>query len=381
MIRTGDNTVLGQIANLTQGEKKRPSPLSQEIDRFVNIIFTLALTSAIVFFVVSLKGPNGSVTFALTFSIGVLVAWVPQGLPVIVILLLSIAAKRMATRQVLVKDLRAVETLGAITLLATDKTGTLTRNQMTVTNFWTSMRLSSASNDPHQLSPEEAPFDLEISGVSEILHISSMCSRARFDRLDVTMDKRTISGDATESGLLRFSSQKLSDIDEVNYIMIITKRKLSEKYHKVMEIPFNSDNKWHLTIHKKPSQNGALTLFMKGAPERVLKVCTHILIEGQSVLMTDEHKMGFQKSYEYMAGKGHRVLAFAQKLLGSEFPEDFVFDKEKKNYPSSELCFVGLASLEDPPKHGVREAIGHCREAGVKVMMVTGGINYLSLIN
>lgn len=206
---------MGQIANLTQGEKKRPSPLSQEIDRFVNIIFTLALTSAIIFFVVSLKGPNGTVTFALTFSIGVLVAWVPQGLPVIVILLLSIAAKRMATRQVLVKDLRAVETLGAITLLATDKTGTLTRNQMTVTNFWSSMRLSSASNDPNQLSPEEAPFDIEISGVSEILHISSMCSRARFDRLDVAVDKRTISGDATESGLLRFSSVKLSDIDEV----------------------------------------------------------------------------------------------------------------------------------------------------------------------
>jgi len=165
---------------------------------------------------VAFKGqPDGDVTFALTFSIGVLVAWVPQGLPVIVILLLSIAAKRMASRQVLVKDLRAVETLGAITLLATDKTGTLTRNQMTVTNFWSSMRLSSASNDPNQLSPEEAPFDLTICGVSEILHISAMCSRARFDRLDITVDKRSISGDATESGLLRFSSQKLTDIDEV----------------------------------------------------------------------------------------------------------------------------------------------------------------------
>jgi len=146
----------------------------------------------------------------------------------------------------------------------------------------------------------------------------------------------------------------------------------------VLEIPFNSDNKWHLTIHRKTTPHGNFTLFMKGAPERVLRVCSHILIDGQAVPMTDEHKMGFQKSYEYMAGKGHRVLAFSQMLLGSEFKEDYVFDKETKNYPTTGLCFVGLASLEDPPKHGVREAIGHCREAGVKVMMVTGGKRIIS---
>lgn len=128
-----------------------------------------------------------------------------------------------------------------------------------------------------------------------------------------------------------------------------------------------------MTIHKKQHKNGSLTLYMKGAPERVLKVCSHILIDGVAVPLTDDFKLGFQKSYEYMAGKGHRVLAFAQMLMGSQFGQDFVFDKENKNYPTTQLCFVGLASLEDPPKHGVREAIGHCREAGVKVMMVTGG--------
>lgn len=130
VIRTGDNTVLGQIANLTQGEAKAESPLSVEIGNFVKIISTCAISTAIIFFIVAvLKNPNPNasvrVSAALNFAIGVLVAWVPQGLPSTVSMLLTIAAKRMATKNVLVKDLQGVETLGAITLLATDKTGTL----------------------------------------------------------------------------------------------------------------------------------------------------------------------------------------------------------------------------------------------------------------
>ncbi|KAJ3080309.1 hypothetical protein HK102_003144, partial [Quaeritorhiza haematococci] len=361
VIRTGDQTVLGQIANLTQGEAKRRSPLSEEIERFVHIISAISISTAIIFFAISMN-KDRNLKNALNFAIGILVAWVPQGLPATVTMLLTFAAKRMAQKQVLVKDLQGVETLGAITLLATDKTGTLTRNQMTVTNMWTSLKLLSAAGLSQNLEENEKPFDMNISGVSEILHISSMCSRARFERTDIPIDQRPVIGDATESGLLRFAGQKLSNIDS-----------LLDLYPKAFEIPFNSDTKWHMTIHHKKHPNGSLTMFMKGAPERVLRICGSILVDGVEVPMTEEHRQGFQESYEYMAGKGHRVLAFAQKLLpGGEFPDDFVFDKEAKNYPTKDLCFVGLASLEDPPKHGVREAIGHCREAGIKVMMVTG---------
>lgn len=254
-------------------------------------------------------------------------------------MLLTIAAKRMATKQVLVKDLQGVETLGAITLLATDKTGTLTRNQMTVTNMWTSLRLLCADTNPGaQLAPEEQVLDMNISGVTEILHISSMCSRARFDNVQAPIAERTINGDATESGLFRFASQKFgADIDTVSYSLI----QFSDKFPKVFEIPFNSDTKWHMTIHEKQHANGFLTQFIKGAPERILKICSHILIDGELVAMTDEHKKAFTKSYEYMAGKGHRVLAFAQNLLpGSEFPKGFVFDKEKKNFPTVSFLLI-----------------------------------------
>ncbi|KAJ3381062.1 hypothetical protein HDU80_001935, partial [Chytriomyces hyalinus] len=361
VIRCGDNTVLGQIAGLTQSEHKSPSPMTTEINNFVATIGTVAITCMIVFFIIALV-KTGSVSFSLNFAIGVLVAWVPQGLPATVTMLLTIAAKRMATRQVLVKDLRGVETLGAITLLATDKTGTLTRNQMTATNFWCGLELYSTQVSSTNLPLGEIPFDLEGSGISEILHISALCSRARFDRTDIPIDQRVITGDATESGLFRFASQKLRDID-----------KLQDMYPKVFEIPFNSENKWAMAIHKKKHVGGPLTLLMKGAPERILRICTTIWKDSKAVPMTKEHQDEFTKSYEYMAGKGHRVLAFAQLLLpGGEYPEDFAFERDRKNYPSNGLTFVGLASLEDPPKHGVREAIGHCREAGIKIMMVTG---------
>ena len=142
-------------------------------------------------------------------------------------------------------------------------------------------------------------------------------------------------------------------------------------YPKVFEIPFNSDNKWHMTIHKKKHANGSLTLYIKGAPERVLKLCSTIFINNQNVPLNSEYRAKFENVYKLMASRGHRVLAFAQLLLsGDQYPEDFGFKKDPINYPNKDFSFVGVASLEDPPKHGVREAIGRCRTAGIRVMMV-----------
>jgi sodium/potassium-transporting ATPase subunit alpha len=249
--------------------------------------------------------------------------------------------------------------LGAITLLATDKTGTLTRNQMTVTYLWSCLSLHNAM-EKHSL---EKPIP-QLPGAEEIMHISTLNSRAKFDRIDVPVNQRQILGDATETGLVRFAGENLgAEFDAI-----------PDRFPKVFEIPFNSDNKWAMTIHKKQHDHGQLTLYVKGAPERVLKLCDHILSEdGKAVPLTESHNAQYQETYSFMAGQGHRVLAFAQVLLNQdEYPEDFKFDKSEKNYPMSGMTFVGLVSLEDPPKHGVREAIGKCRAAGIKVMMVTG---------
>ncbi|KAF9433482.1 hypothetical protein BGZ76_009404 [Entomortierella beljakovae] len=364
VIRTGDNTVLGQIAGLTAGEDSGKSPLTREIDDFVKIIASIAIATAIIFFLIGYfvvyrsKGSSG-ISSTLNFAIGVFVAWVPEGLPATVTMLLTIAAKRMATQNVLVKDLTGVETLGAITLLATDKTGTLTRNQMTVTNIWSSNNIYSAFRSA---ANEGSPFDASSPGIPEVLVIASLCSRAKFDRTDVPISERQVLGDATESGLTRFAAANISNFDDLN-----------DLYPKVFEVPFNSDNKWAMTIHHKEHTSGKFTLLIKGAPERILRLCNTILIDNQAVPLTAEHSKAYDNMYALMASKGHRVLALAQLLMPrSQYPDDHVFDKEKKNYPTTELCFVGLISLEDPPKHGVREAIGRCRSAGIRVMMVTG---------
>ncbi|KAF9361530.1 hypothetical protein BGX26_002035 [Mortierella sp. AD094] len=364
VIRTGDNTVLGQIAGLTAGEDSGKSPLTREIDDFVKIIASIAITTAIVFFLIgyfavySGQGSSG-ISSTLNFAIGVFVAWVPEGLPATVTMLLTIAAKRMATQNVLVKDLTGVETLGAITLLATDKTGTLTRNQMTVTNIWSSLNMYSAFRSA---ANSGKPFDASSPGIPEVLSIASLCSRAKFDRTDVPIAERQVLGDATESGLTRFAAANIANFDD-----------LSDLYPKVFEVPFNSENKWAMTIHDKEHATGKFTLLMKGAPERILRLCNTILINNEAVPLTEEHSKAYDEMYALMASKGHRVLAFAQMLLPrDQYPDNIVFEKEQKNYPTTNLCFVGLVSLEDPPKHGVREAIGRCRSAGIRVMMVTG---------
>jgi len=361
VIRTGDSTVLGQIANLTASEEKTTSPLSREIGNFVKIIATIAIVTGIVFFGIAFPVNNNKVSLAINFAIGIFVAWVPEGLPATVTMLLTIAAKRMASQNVLVKDLQGVETLGAITLLATDKTGTLTRNQMTTTNIWTCGELYEASD---RVGAEKDVAGVDKPGVIDILYISVLCSRAKFDRTDVPIKEREILGDATESGLVRYAAGRLDNFDN-----------LAAEYPKVFELPFNSETKWHMSIHKKPHANGSLTLYIKGAPERVLRLCNRILTgpDGECAELTAENRKSYDETYEHMASRGHRVLGFAEMLLpGDKYPEDFAFDKKAKNYPLGDFIFVGLASLQDPPKHGVREAIGRCRAAGIKVIMVTG---------
>ncbi|KAF7294583.1 Cation-ATPase-N domain-containing protein [Mycena indigotica] len=368
VVRTGDHTFIGQIASLTGGESGNESPLAVEMQLMASIALNLSSKSH----ALPLSSPSFSSLLGLqrrikakasqtvTFAVSILVAFVPEGLPSVVTLLLSIAAKRMAAQNVLVKDLQGVETLGSLTLLATDKTGTLTRNQMTVTNLWSGEKMYSAfqSNNDEDTT---AAFSLQASGMSELVDIAALNSRVKFDKTDVPFDQRQILGDATETGLTRFAGRYLSGgYDEHQ-----------KKFPKVFEVPFNSTNKWALVILNKPHADGNLTAYIKGAPERVLAKCSTYLKDGALFPITDDFRKSYDDAYNYMASRGHRVIACAQTLLpGSKFPVDHEFTRTE--FPETEYCFVGLVSLEDPPKHGVREAIGTLRLAGIKVMMVTG---------
>ncbi|KAG7086440.1 hypothetical protein E1B28_002394 [Marasmius oreades] len=365
--RTGDHTLIGQVAKLTSGEEGNEAPLAREIGRFVIQISAIAIIFAIVFFVVGITTVyKGRAAQTVTFAVSILVAFVPEGLPSVVTLLLSIAAKRMSEQGVLVKDLQGVETLGSLTMLATDKTGTLTRNMMTVTNLWNGNKMYSAFQSNND-EDDVAMFSMEAPGMQELVDIAALNSRVKFDRTDVPLDQRQILGDATETGLTRFAGRYLRAFDE--YV---------RRWKRVFEIPFNSTNKWALVILEKPHPTGVLTSYIKGAPERVLAKCTtylHVKDDGEIMAspITEDFKKRYEEAYDYMASRGHRVIACAQLLLPSrEYPSNHEFSRNDGRYPSEGYCFVGLVSLEDPPKHGVREAIGTLRLAGIKVMMVTG---------
>ncbi|KAJ3054790.1 hypothetical protein HK097_000782 [Rhizophlyctis rosea] len=361
VIRTGDKTVLGRIAQLTKHEKKRRSPLSNEIHRFCHTISVLASLTAFVFFVIALIR-RGNFNYALTFGIGIIIAWIPQGLALTITMLLTISARRMADRSVLVKDLHGVETLGAVTMLATDKTGTITANAMTVTYLWTNGTMFFAGpSGAKACPPGERPLKVDASGVAQILHMSATCTRARFDRTDVKPPERC-GWDATEQGLLRFAALKLVNIDRVPSL-----------YPKVFELPFSSETRFHLTIHRKGHATGGLTLHIKGSPESIWAACSTVWKDGKAVSISDADRKEFENAHADMCGKGHRVLAFAMlQLPGQKYPDNWRFDKEKQNFPKTDLTFVGLVSLEDGPKAGVREAVGQLRIAGIKVSMITG---------
>lgn len=357
VVRTGDHSVLGKIANLTMTSTKRVSQLNIETDVFVKRTALVAFITALVFFIFGVVSNFGiGVTFS--FAIGTFVAFIPQGLPVTVTLMLTIAAKRLSKKNVLVKDLQAVETLGSITVLATDKTGTLTQNKMTVVSVW----MNNCSYGAGVESGDEQILEASSPSVQDLLEICASCSKSKLDRAEdkLPLAERKLFGDATEVGIIRFAG---------NYIDVPERLNNAKK---AFEIPFNSTNKWHLTILEKEHESGHYVMMIKGAPERIKKMCKWIRIGEEEFPWEERWDVAFNQAYEHYASKGRRVLALAhRKLPGDRYPRGFEFAADPPNF-EKEFVFMGLVGLMDPPKHGVRKAVAALRTAGIQIIMVTG---------
>jgi sodium/potassium-transporting ATPase subunit alpha len=439
VIKTGDRTMIGQLARATSAKSQKvrkgklcgllggpnDTTLEVEVKRFVFIISLIAFGMAVIFFVIGVaQGQDVLFTFINGF-ITVIIANVPQGLPATVTSCLAIASQRLAKRNVLVKRLATVETLGAANVICSDKTGTLTENKMTVTNLW-----FDAGFVPATESFEDGNEVIQHKSFLKLFRIAVLCNRAYFDpsteteeqyrrrsieesgfqisrksgerasrpsieignegieleahhrptlnnssrsnqeslresiELDVglteeTIDQKTIVGDASETALFRYCNL-LSNVKQIK-----------ERFPKIFEIPFNSTNKWQLSIHDCSTKNKAKHLLViKGAPEILLKKCSHAFINNQKVEINEDFIEKYQVAYRKVAGNGERVLGFAQKKYT---PEDgIVYTQQDKNFPSEGFTFIGLISLQDPPRKGVYDAIKTCNRAGMKVMMVTG---------
>merc|ERR1711892_1250330 len=360
VINIGDWTVMGRIAGLASGLDMGDTPIAKEIAHFIHIITGVAVFLGVTFFIIAfILGYHW--LDAVIFLIGIIVANVPEGLLATVTVCLTLTAKRMASKNCLVKNLEAVETLGSTSTICSDKTGTLTQNRMTVAHMWFDNRIQEADTTENQTGKG---FDKSQKGWKPLERIAILCNRAEFKpgQDNIAILKREVMGDASEAGIL-----KCTELSNGNVMDFRRRNK------KVCEVPFNSTNKFQVSIHVTDDGDPRHLLVMKGAPERILDRCSTIWVEGKELRLDDEWKDKFETAYMELGGLGERVLGFCEYRLDEKmYPKGFPFDADDINFPVEGLKFSGLISMIDPPRAAVPDAVNKCRAAGVKVIMVTG---------
>ena len=362
VVNIGDNTVMGRIAGLASGLASDQTPIAKEIAHFIHIITGVAVFLGVTFFIIAfILGYNW--LDAVIFLIGIIVANVPEGLLATVTVCLTLTAKRMASKNCLVKNLEAVETLGSTSTICSDKTGTLTQNRMTVAHMWIDNKIVEADTSEDQSGSGSQAWKTS-SGWKTLERVAALCNRAEFKggQDGVSILKREVNGDASEAAILKCTELSLGDI--MSY---------RARNKKVCEIPFNSTNKFQVSIHETEDKNdNRHLLVMKGAPERIVDRCSTIVIDGRELPMTEEWKNAFEAAYMELGGLGERVLGFCDYMLPADkYPNGYPFDAEDVNFPLEGLRFVGLMSMIDPPRAAVPDAVAKCRSAGIKVIMVS----------
>jgi len=359
VVNIGDNTVMGRIAGLASGLESGETPIAKEIAHFIHLITGVAVFLGVSFFIIAfILGYHW--LDAVIFLIGIIVANVPEGLLATVTVCLTLTAKRMASKNCLVKNLEAVETLGSTSTICSDKTGTLTQNRMTVAHMWFDNKIHDADTSEDQTGSSNYK---QLSGWKPLEVVAALCNRAEFKKgqSGAPVLKREVNGDASEAAILKCTELSLGDV-----------MSFRAKNKKVCEIPFNSTNKYQVSIHEQEGKSEYL-LVMKGAPERILDRCSTIFVDGNEIPLTDEWKEKFNNAYMELGGLGERVLGFCDFTLStSDYPKGYPFNADDVNFPLENLRFVGLMSMIDPPRAAVPDAVVKCRSAGIKVIMVTG---------
>ncbi len=355
---TGMLTQFGRIAHLTQAVRESPSPLQLEMMRITRIMaFVATGLGAMVFLVGWLDETVGMGWLeAFVLALGILVAAVPEGLPATLTLSLAMAGQRLAQRGVLVKKLSTVETLGTVSIICTDKSGTLTQNQMTVRETWVArhcLSISGVGYDPQgEFTPTVRGMPWE-PDLLILLSAATLCNNSRLNPPTPEHPQWSSLGDQTEVAL-RVAALKAG----------INEEELNKQFPRVHEIPFDARRKRMSTIHRDETCE---TVFVKGAPREVLQLCTHILLHGEDVPLDDTIRTEIHAANDDYARNALRVLAIARRELpprstGNYTPEII----ERK------LTFLGLMAMMDPPRPEVAEAVKICRQAGIRMVMITG---------
>jgi Ca2+-transporting ATPase len=365
VIATGMHTEIGRIASLTQELKDEKSPLQREIEKVTKIVTVLSVSMGVLFFFIGTSLGKLSLAAGFLFAVGIIVANVPEGLLPTVTLSLAMAVQRMVKRNVLVKKLSSVETLGCTTVICTDKTGTLTTNEMTATKVWANgkvIEIGGAHYEPAgnfyyrgvSLSREE----MRENGLYRLFDASILCNNSSLLPPQRSGERWSILGDPTEAALLVMAAKGGIDIAS-----------RTSAFPRIGHLPFDAVRKRMTCINLV---EGRPVAHVKGAPAETLELCTHVFQNGRSEPLTDELRRNILSENDALAKDGLRVLGVAERPLESE--SEFSVENTERD-----LIFLGLVGIMDPPRPEVPKAMELCRRAGIKTIMITGDYGLTAL--
>jgi magnesium-transporting ATPase (P-type) len=353
---TGMMTQFGRIAHLTQSIAEEETPFQKELNRLSKFTAWIALGIGVIVISVgyfSLEFPVKEVTL---LALGIVVAVIPEGLVATLTLSLAAAVQRLAQRGVLVKKLSTVEKLGQVSVICTDKSGTLTQNQMTVRDIWVAgqrVKVTGVGYEPvGNFSPDPKGQTWE-KDLFCLLEVASCCNNSRVNPPSVEHPGWTSLGDQTEAALKVAAMKDGIVEEEVNRIL-----------PRVHELPFDARRKRMTTIHRETDHE---TAFVKGSPREVLQLCTRILVNGEDLPLTDQLRAEVMGANDNYARNALRVLAFARRGLPPRTGAAYTPESVERD-----LTFLGLMAMMDPPRPQVEKAVQICREANIRIVMITG---------
>lgn len=355
---TGINTEIGRIAEALQTFEDEATPLQMKLNELGKWLGIACLViCAVVFAIGFLRG--GDILEMFLVAVSLAVAAIPEGLPAVVTIVLALGMKRMVKRNAIVRRLLAVETLGCVTVICSDKTGTLTQNEMTVTKAYADGTIYDISGQGYNPAGEytvgEKRIDPEKESELKLLLVSGvLCNDSALEQKDANDNLWGIVGDPTEGALVTAGAKAGYE-----------KVKMNEYFPRIEEIPFDSERKMMTTFHQGFTGN-KITAFTKGAPDIVLRKCTKMQMNGSVVEMTDALKQQIADINSEFAGKALRVLAFTYREFDT-IPQ--VINSESIE---TDLIFIGLMGMIDPARVEAFEAIKTCKAAGIKPVMITG---------
>ncbi len=361
VVATGLKTEIGKIAELIKGTEKVETPIQKQTKDLSKKLGLFALlASALVFAIAVLRGFDFVETFL--FALATAVSAIPEGLPAVLTVTLAVGVNRMAKRNALIRKLQAVDTLGSATVICTDKTGTLTTNQMTVRQIFTDNKLISVLGEGYnpegEFTLEAQIFDVQQNkSASNLLKIAALCNDAKL--VETEKDDRIqweIVGDPTEGALVVAAVKAGLNLEQMH-----------DTYPRIDEIPFDSKERYMVTFHKENGRQ--VQVFIKGAPEAILPLCTHVQEDGKEKTLTDRRKQEFFEVSKQMASQALRVLAMAYQTINVDDIEKTISAFKEK---SATIVFAGFAGMIDPPRSEAKSAVGLCKNAGIRVIMATG---------